>query len=54
MMINTYLLAESDVHEFHVTCQKADMKPIKHPFWVRLSLTNVFLSIMPDILYQML
>jgi len=31
-MIDTYLLADSDVHKFHVTCQKADMKPVEHPF----------------------
>jgi hypothetical protein len=53
-MIDTYLLAESDVHDFHVACQKADMKLVKHPFWARLLLTDVFLSIMPDILHQML
>ena len=54
MMIDTYLLAESDVHDFHVTCQKADMKPVEHPFWARLPLTDVFLSITLDILHQML
>ena len=53
-MIDTYLLAESNVHDFHVACQKADMKPVEHPFWVRLPLTNVFLSITLDILHQML
>jgi len=31
-MVDIYLLAESDIHEFHVACQNTDMKPIKHPF----------------------
>jgi hypothetical protein len=53
-MIDIYLLADSNVHEFHVTCQRADMKPVEHPFWERLPLTDVFLSITLDILHQML
>jgi len=30
------------------------MKPVGHPFWEKLPLTDVFLLITPDILYQML
>ena len=54
MMVNIYLLAKSDIHEFHVACQNADMKPIEHTFWEWLPLTDIFLSITLDILHQML
>jgi len=30
------------------------MKPIVHPFWATLPLVDVFISITPDILHQML
>ena len=50
----TFLLADGDVHVFHAACREAGVKPVFHPFWESLPLTNVFVSITPDILHQML
>ncbi|KAN0136686.1 hypothetical protein V8E53_005456 [Lactarius tabidus] len=52
--LETFLLADGEVHTFHAACHDTGIKPVFHPFWEHLPLSNIFLSIMPDILHQML
>ncbi len=52
--LELYQLADGEACLFHSACRKATMKPIFHPFWEVLPLSNVFVSITPNILHQVL
>jgi len=50
----TYRLADGNVRTFHAACRDNRIKPVFHPFWESLPLVNIYLSITPDILHQLL
>jgi len=52
--LETYGLANGDVGIFHAACKDNGIKPVFHPFWESLLHANIYTSITPDILHQLL
>ena len=53
--MEAYCLADNDnAHTFHLACRQAGLKPIFHPFWKTHTISNIFISVMPNILHQLL
>jgi hypothetical protein len=53
-ILSAFGLADKDFAAFMRACLDAHIKPVQSPFWSQLPLTNIFQSITPDVLHQIL
>ncbi|KAH9952375.1 hypothetical protein BC827DRAFT_1159874 [Russula dissimulans] len=53
-VIKIYLQEDGESRAFHATCHEAGLKPVYHPFWESFPLVDIFVSITPDVLHQLL
>jgi Plavaka transposase len=52
--LDIYALADGNVRTFHAACRDGGIKPVFHPFWESLPAFDVYISITPDVLHQLL
>ena len=52
--MDTYILADEKVDVFHAACRKAGLKPVNRPFWESFPFTDIFVSISPVVLRELL
>lgn len=52
--LRTYALSDGNERTFHAACRDSGIKPVFHPFWETLPLVNIYISITPDVLHQLL
>lgn len=53
-VLNALSKLGSNLRDFKDACKDVHIKPILHPFWEALPFVNIFQSITPDILHQLL
>jgi len=52
--LDSYALADGDACTFCAACKDNGIKLVFHPFWEILPLANIYISITPDVLHQLL
>jgi len=52
--LRSFALANGNECAFHATYRDSGIKPIYHPFWESLPLVDIYISIIPDVLHQLL
>ncbi|KAH8977887.1 hypothetical protein EDB86DRAFT_2816589, partial [Lactarius hatsudake] len=53
-MVDTYMSASEDIRRFRAVCHEVGLKALFRPFWNAFPLVDIFLSITPDVLHQLL
>ena len=52
--LRTFALADGNICTFHAACRDNGIKPVFHPFWESLPHADIYVSVTPNILHQLL
>ena len=52
--LRTFALADGNIRTFHAACRDNGIKLVFHPFWESLPHADIYVSVTPDILHQLL